>query len=56
MDTEHNEAETLEDSLAQGIAAVIAADERLSPPEEAVDVLLEELNRLWADPRPLTLN
>jgi hypothetical protein len=46
----------LEDTLAQGIAAVMAADEQLNQPEDLADLFLEELNRLWADPEPLTLN
>ena len=53
---ETSEAETLEDTLAEGIAAVIAADEQLSQPEDLADLFLLELNRLWADPEPLTLN
>lgn len=53
----------IEDSLAQGIAAVIAAGEELGQqeaeethPEEMADLFLEELNRLWADPAPLALS
>ncbi len=42
--------------LAEGIAAVMAADEQLSRTEDLADLFLEELNRLWADPEPLTLN
>jgi hypothetical protein len=56
MMTEPNETDTFEDPIAQGIAAVIAADEQLAQPEALVDLFLEELNRLWADPEPLTLN
>jgi hypothetical protein len=48
--------EDLEDSLAQGIAAIMAADEELSRPEDLADLFLEELNRLWADPEPLLLS
>jgi hypothetical protein len=56
MDPEISETETLEDTLAEGIAAVIAADEQLNHPEDLADLFLSELNRLWADPEPLTLN
>jgi hypothetical protein len=51
-----DETEMLADSLAEGIAAVMAADEQLSQTEDLADLFLEELNRLWADPEPLTLN
>lgn len=44
---------TLEDHLAEGIAAVMAAEAELSQPEDLADLFLEELNRLWADPAPL---
>ena len=51
------ETEALEDTLAEGIAAVMAADEELAAaPADLADLFLEELNRLWADPAPLTLN
>ena len=50
------ETEMLTDTLAEGIAAVMAADEQLSRTEDLADLFLEELNRLWADPEPLTLN
>jgi hypothetical protein len=50
------ETEALEDTLAQGIAAVMAADAQLNQPEDLADLFLEELNRLWADPEPLLLN
>jgi hypothetical protein len=56
MNIETTETEALEDTLAQGIAAVIAADEQLSNQAELADLFLEELNRLWADPSPLLLN
>ncbi len=56
MNTDMNETEALEDTLAEGIAAVIAADEQLSTQAELADLFLEELNRLWADPSPLLLN
>ena len=51
------ETQVLEDTLAEGIAAVMAADEELATqPADLADLFLEELNRLWADPEPLTLN
>ena len=56
MTIETTETEALEDTLAEGIAAVIAADEQLNHAEDLADLFLEELNRLWADPAPLTLN
>jgi len=50
------QAQELEDSLAEGIAAVMAADESLteSPADagEMADLFLEELNRIWAEPMP----
>ena len=49
-------AEGLEDTLAEGIAALMAAEERLARPEDLADLFLDELNRLWAEPAPLTLN
>ena len=56
MNIETNESEVLEDTLSEGIAAVMAADAELNHPEDLADLFLEELNRLWADPEPLTLN
>jgi hypothetical protein len=56
MNTDTREPDALEDSLAEGIAAVIAADDQLAHPEDLADLFLEELNRLWADPEPLVLN
>ena len=56
MNLETPEPEVLEDSLAEGIAAVMAADSEIDHPEDLADLFLEELNRLWADPAPLTLN
>jgi hypothetical protein len=50
------EAHGLEDTLAEGIAAVMAADEELTRPEDLADLFLEELNRLWSDPAPLVLS
>jgi hypothetical protein len=49
-------AQNLEDSLAEGIAAVMAASESVGEPPAEVsdmaDLFLEELNRLWAEPLP----
>jgi hypothetical protein len=45
-----------EDMLAQGIAAVMAAEEELTLPEDMADLFLEELNRLWGEPEPLILS
>jgi hypothetical protein len=47
------QAEGLADNLAEGIAAVMAAQEQLKEPEDMADLFLEELNRLWSDPAPL---
>ena len=44
---------TLEDHLAEGIAAVMSAETQLSQPEDLADLFLGELNRLWSDPAPL---
>ena len=52
--TEHPEG--IEDTLAEGIAAVMAATEALEQPSDMADLFLEELNRLWADPEPLPFN
>ena len=52
--------EELEDTLAEGIASVIAANEALgeAPPltEDMADLFLEELNRLWAEPGSIEAN
>ena len=57
MTDRRDETDPLADTLAEGIAAVIAADEQLSRPEDLADLFLEELNRLWAvEAEPLTLN
>jgi hypothetical protein len=56
MTSRPQEIDNLEDSLAEGIAAVMAAEEELARPEDMADLFLEELNRLWADPEPLTLS
>ncbi|GEM_PF-2649743 len=42
----------IEDTLAEGIAAVIAAGETLGEADDLADLFLEELNRLWAEPDP----
>lgn len=44
------EQQTLEDSLAEGVALLMAAEDELSPPEDMADLFLEELNRLWNEP------
>mgnify|MGYP003595339036 FL=1 len=46
--TEHSEE--LADSLAEGIAAVMAANAELDAIEDLTDLFLDELNRLWAEP------
>ncbi|MEO6013317.1 MAG: hypothetical protein ABIQ30_07010 [Devosia sp.] len=50
------QSQDLADSLAEGIAAIMAADEELSRAEDLADLFLDELNRLWADPEPLQLS
>ena len=50
------ETEPFEDALAEGVAAIMAAEEELSRPDDLADLFLEELNRLWADPEPLILS
>lgn len=52
----HPEQQTLEDSLAEGVAMLMAAEAELSPPEDMADLFLEELNRLWAEPITLDLD
>jgi hypothetical protein len=39
----------LADSLAEGIAAVMAAGQELDESSDLADLFLEELNRLWAE-------
>jgi hypothetical protein len=39
----------LTDSLAEGIAAVMAAGQELDIDAHMADLFLEELNRLWAE-------
>jgi hypothetical protein len=53
MNSTAAEIEALEDNLAEGIAALMAAEEQLAQPEDMADLFLEELNRLWAEPEPL---
>ena len=55
MNDKSEQSEGLTDPLAEGIAAVMAAEEALGQPEDLADLFLEELNRLWADPAPLEL-
>ena len=50
MDPKTEPFEELEQSLADGIAAVMAAGEDLEEPADLADLYLEELNRLWANP------
>ena len=56
MKRKAKQAQELEDSLAEGIAAVMAAGESLEEPTtemgEMADLFLEELNRIWAEPLP----
>ncbi len=56
MNEKSEQTEGLVDSLAEGIAAVMAAEELLKEPEDMADLFLGELNRLWADPAPLELS
>lgn len=52
----------LEASLAQSIAAVMSDEADAAETgdrahsEDMADLFLEELNRLWAEPAPLTLS
>ncbi len=57
MHEKSEQSEDLSETLAEGIAAVMAADESLEWGDESVeeaegmaDLFLEELNRLWAVP------
>lgn len=56
MKRKAKQAQQLEDRLAEGIAAVMAAGESLDQeaPDvgEMADLFLEELNRIWAEPVP----
>ncbi|MEP7241161.1 MAG: hypothetical protein ABI697_09780 [Devosia sp.] len=48
--------EELDDTLAEGIATVMAASDQLDETpeqtEEMADLFLGELNRLWTEPLP----
>jgi hypothetical protein len=49
-ETEQSEPSVeLTDSLAEGIAAVMAAGHELELDADMADLFLEELNRLWAE-------
>ena len=56
MKRKAKQAQELEDSLAEGIAAVMAAsesvDDSVAGAGEMADLFLEELNRIWAEPLP----
>jgi len=56
MKRKAKQAQELEDSLAEGIAAVMAASESVDDSGagagEMADLFLEELNRIWAEPLP----
>ena len=47
MNENPEQSEGLSDTLAEGIAAVMAVAEQLARPEDTADLFLEELNRLW---------
>ena len=53
MNEKSEQSEMLTDSLAEGIAALMAADEipgqPEGPAEELADLFLGELNRLWVE-------
>ena len=49
MHEKTEQPEAVEDNLAEGIAAVMAAAEELQRPEDLADLFLEELNRLWVE-------
>ena len=51
MNDKSEQSQGLEDSLAEGIAAVMAASDELDQPEDMADLFLEELNRI-RDERP----
>ena len=56
MKRKAKQSQDLEDTLAEGIAAVMAADESVTEgtPDtiEMADLFLDELNRIWAEPLP----
>ena len=49
MNDKSQQSEELTDTLAEGIAAVMAANEQLEDTEDMADLFLEELNRLWVE-------
>ena len=49
MNDQSQQSEELSDALAEGIAAVMAANEELEGTEDMADLFLEELNRLWVE-------
>lgn len=60
MNDASSERVSLDDTLAEGVAAIMAADNDAAAPdtprpEDMADLFLSELNRLWADPAPLVL-
>ena len=50
MQQKTEQSEELTDSLAEGIAAVMAANVEIEDTGDMADLFLEELNRLWAEP------
>ena len=52
MNDKTRHTEQLTDSLAEGIAAVMAASAELGDTPDMADLFLEELNRLWVEPTP----
>jgi len=50
MRENREQSEELTDSLAEGIAAMMAANDKLEETPDMADLFLEELNRLWAEP------
>ena len=50
------QSEELVDSLAEGIAAVMAANAELEETEDMPALFPEELKRLWAEPAPAEVN
>ena len=56
MNDTSEQAAGLDDALAEGIAAMMAAEEQVDAPQDMADLFLEELNRLWAEVQPLTVS
>jgi len=52
MNDKTQQSDQLTDSLAEGIAAVMAASAELDDTGDMADLFLEELSRLWAEPAP----